>query len=217
MLIGVHCPKAGGNSVISALQIAYQGRIQLEYDESPSAVESPVTFDPVGYFNRRSIIPAGVECIYGHLHINKYRHVANAKRFTILREPIANMISIYWFYRSLPANVGGLVLRYCKENDLSVLDMARIPRYRCLMSETYFGGVDMGCFDLIGRHHRWPETINALSSLSGVTLNNDLRMNVTPKFEERQEMESDANLRSQLSDILRDDLVFYERHAFKHI
>lgn len=215
MLIGVHYPKAGGSSISLALQAAYGTSLLSDYDDAPALVESPATFDPINYFARDFTIPPGIECVFGHLHIRKYRSVSNAKRFVMLRHPVDALISTYYFFRSLPENVGGVLLRHIKNSNLSILEMARIPIHTHHMSRTYFEGVDMSCFDLIGRHDRRDEFFASLSALAERPIDPGHQVNVTPRFDERSEMLEDTQLISRLTDILRDDVRFYERHAFR--
>lgn len=215
MLIGVHYPKAGGSSIAAALQAAYGTSLLNDYDEAPALVESPATFDPINYFTRTFTIPPGIECVFGHLHINKYRHIAGAKRFVMLRHPVEALISTYYFFKSLPDDVGGVLLRYIKQSKMSILEMARIPIHTHHMSRTYFEGVDMSCFDLIGRHDRRDAFFTSLSALAGRPIDPGHQVNVTPRSDERSEMLDDPQLMARLTDILRDDVRFYERHAYR--
>lgn len=215
MLIGVHYPKAGGSSVGMALTETYGARLLRDYDEAPPRVDLPMAFDPIGYFARDFAIPAGIECVYGHLHINKYRRIPDARRFVMLRHPVDALMSTYFYFQSVPDNVGSILLQYIKKNKLTVLEMARIPTYTHLMSRTYFGGVDMSCFDLIGRHDQRDVFFASLSALAEQPINPDHEINVTPRYDERSEMLGDTQLISRLNDILRDDVRFYERHAYR--
>jgi hypothetical protein len=53
------------------------------------------------------------------------------------------------------------------------------------MSQTYFGGYDMGRFDIIGTYADRDAFIRAVSDLIGIPLSTHERENVTPASEER--------------------------------
>lgn len=75
----------------------------------------------------------------------------------------------------------------------------------------------MRSFDFIGRHEKRDETLEALSKLINLDLDRALHANRTPESDVRRELESDATLRGRLSDLLADDLRFYERFAFRDL
>ena len=70
----------------------------------------------------------------------------------------------------------------------------------------------MNRFDLIGRHEEREAALNKLSKLIDFDLDVTIRENVTAVSAERQETEADPNLRRVLTDILHDDICFYETH-----
>lgn len=91
--------------------------------------------------------------------------------------------------------------------------MARLPLFRRLYSETFFGGFDMRRFDLIGRHEEREQALSKLSQAIAVPLQIATRDNVTPQTSERVELLSNRRILSELETILIDDLRFYDAHA----
>ncbi len=153
--------------------------------------------------------------VHGHFHVGRYDRIENAVRVVALREPVDNLISIYFFWDSLrraSATGHGVFQHFCEAN-LSLLELATVPSLRYLASRYYFRSVDMGCFDLIGDFKDLPKYVADISSLTGVKLRPAPSLNVTPESEERQMVMSDTCTLAQLRSLLADDLRFYERHA----
>jgi hypothetical protein len=84
---------------------------------------------------------------------------------------------------------------------------------RRLMSSTYFGGYDMRRFDVIGTHSNRIAFIQAVSTLIGVPLSGDIRVNVAPPSEERGNVLADRKVIAKLRDLLQHDIRFYEACA----
>ena len=68
----------------------------------------------------------------------------------------------------------------------------------------------MGRFDVIGTHNNRTAFVEAVSKLIGVPLSADIRENVTPPSEERDNILADAKVIAKLRDLLQDDIRFYE-------
>jgi hypothetical protein len=212
VLVSVHVPKAGGVSTTRMLRNAFGEAFQIDYAENPASPVSPRVLDPIGYMSRKQIIPEGVQCLHGHFHPAKYAFDARAFLFTLLRHPVDNLISIFFFWKQMPRHNGPLH-DYFLTNDLDIIQTARLPLLRTLYSETYFGDFDMGRFDLIGRHENRESALAKLSRQFNVTLDATIRDNVTPPSEERLTANSDTRLRSELESILLQDIRFYDQHA----
>lgn len=210
--IVVHYPKAGGNSLQVALQRRFGDQLTLDYADDPALPDGQRQRDPSGYFARQDPIPT--ECVFGHFHPGKYRHV-EAARFTTLREPIDNLISIYFYWRS--AAPGGLLHRKFLGENLDIIGLAKMPELRWLMSRTYFEDVDMNTFDFIGRHNAREATNRRLGELMGLEPFDDVHENKTPESDERQRLNQDASMMGALAELLEDDIAFYRRHAFRDI
>ena len=86
-----------------------------------------------------------------------------------------------------------------------------------VMSRTYFEGVDMGVFSFIGRHESREATNRKLQDLLGLQPFDHLHENKTAESDERQQLLDNRATISALSDLLRDDIAFYQRHAFRDV
>jgi hypothetical protein len=211
-IIGVHVPKSGGTSIAHGLRVSFAGEFLADYADDPAIPEGARQIDPVRHLAGQPF-PASVSCVYGHFHPNKYRD-CQAARFTILRHPVDTIISIYTYWRSTAP--GGTHHQYFLAQNLSPVELARMPLFQNLLSQTYFGGFDMARFDLIGRHDRHTDTIRKLEDLCGRSIRSDIYENVTT-YENKEEIHAEESLRSALTDILLEDIRFYERWAFRHV
>jgi hypothetical protein len=221
MLLFTHFPKAGGNSLLASLQARFGDRMLSDYAEDPADPTSPRNLDPAGYFEREPSIDPHVECVFGHVHPGKYARIANARRVVFLREPVANLISIYFYAMSIDISLGmyvNPVLKYAIDRKLGIEEFARLPLMQKLMTWCYFGGFDMSRFDFIGFHETRHGDIQRLSDLLGFELDSDVHLHKTSdaRGDERKEIEADAEFHDRLHHILADDCAFYERMRERH-
>jgi hypothetical protein len=141
-LVYVRSPKAGGTSLVQALKGHYDGAMAADYEHSPA---SDWSHDPPR--------PAdGVRAVFGHFHAERYAACPSAFRFTLLREPAGNLISIFYFWRIYPPSGYPVHERFLREQP-SILEFAAYPEMRWLVSRLYFGRVDLarlfvGFFDV---------------------------------------------------------------------
>jgi hypothetical protein len=169
---------------------------------------------PDWFFSRRPRTVHPFTVVHGHLPIQRYDLLPSAYRIVMLREPVENLISIYYYWQSLPPSVhGNGIYELVKHKRLSLLEVAEIPRMRFLMSQTYFGAYDMRRFDVIGTYANRLAFIHEVSNLIGVPLSARERKNVTPPSEERANVLADTKLLARLRFLLQDDVRFYERFA----
>ena len=86
----VHFPKAGGTSLRTQLEEKLPGKIHYDYNN-----------DPIGGANVRAEAepPVGSLGVCGHVHANRYATWSELT-FTIIREPVNNLVSIYFFWKS---------------------------------------------------------------------------------------------------------------------
>ena len=209
-IISVHAPKAGGTSISSALSNAFGPEFATDYSEDPADPRSPRNIDPDVYFSRRRVLPEGIRCLHGHFHPAQF-DLTGVFLFTLLRHPLENIVSIYFYWKELPSQ-GQPLHDYFLSRELSIFEMANLPLLRRLYSQTYFGAFEMSRFDLIGRHDMRDEALGELGSATGVEIDTSLRVNVTSPSAEREALLADAAQMRRLSDILADDIRFYERY-----
>jgi hypothetical protein len=215
-LISVHFPKASGTSFRLALQTAFgEAAVLGTYETDPMNTDDAYWIYPAWFKRNRPRNVHPFQVVHGHFRIEKYDLLPAACRIVMLREPVDNVISMFYHWRSLfDTQIPGHALyRLFKQQQLTLLEFAEMPMVRRLMSQTYFGGYDMRRFDLIGSYDRRTEFIQAVSRLVGVPLALDDRANTTAPFEERDNAAADTGLRAKLHELLQDDLRFYECYA----
>jgi hypothetical protein len=213
-LLSVHFPKSAGKSLLRSLETAYGATaILTDYSDDPADPCSPFNLDPDGCLRRaqQQVYEDQVRVIHGHFHISKYAHLRNAKRITFLRHPLKNLLSIYFFWKTLPE--GHALFNYCRDHKLDILEFARIPLLRYLLSRTYFGNVDLTTFDFVGTTENYAADIQKLACVLGVPLA-ESTVNVTghPDYPGGcQQIMGDEALMAQLREILAEDIHFYEQ------
>lgn len=156
-------------------------------------------------------MPTGIRCLHGHFHPGQF-NLEHTFLFTLLRHPVDNIVSIYFFWKALPPQ-GQPLHDYFLTRSLDILAMARLPLLRHLYSRTYFGRFDMGRFDLVGRHEDRATALKTLSQVAGVPIDSSVSVNVTSATAERKELLANRSRMQQLHDILEEDIRFYEKYC----
>lgn len=210
-LISVHVPKAGGSSLAMALAKGLGSAFQAEYNDDPVNPACERNINPRRYFSRKRKLPSGISCLHGHFHPGQF-DLADSLLFTLLRHPVDNIISIYFFWKKLPS-VGQALHDSFLQHRMSIIEMAQLPLLRHLYSRTYFGEFDMGRFDLIGRHEDRAAALTQLSQILGVELDVSIKENVTAPDDDREALLEDRTVMQKLHNILAEDIRFYERVA----
>ena len=209
-LISVHTPKAGATSIGRSLQKAFGPRFLSECFDDPADPVPERNIDPVRYFSLNRVLPRKIGCIHGHFHPGQFNLGRDLYLFTMLRHPVSNIISIHSSWRTLPAQ-GQALHDYAVTNRLNVVELAQLPALRWLYSRTYFGGFDMGRFDMIGNHENRTEVLSKLGTALGMPIDLHEHANSTPVSKEREALMADHVLVRRLHTILSDDIRFYEQ------
>ena len=198
-VVSVHFPKAAGSSLKFQFQKLLGDQVLLDYSS-----------DPLVDLNRqRAEFPPEKTLVHGHFHPARYAS-AQAYRLTFLRHPVDNLISIYFYWKSLAEPGHALHAQFLHERP-SVLEFTSYPGIGTLMSETYFGHFDMRQFDFIGFYETRSADLQRLADDLGVPLQPEVYMNETSEMAERRELEADISLRRRLTDLLAADVAFYDR------
>src|SRR6516225_10146336 len=143
-LISVHFPKASGSSFAGALIAAF-GEAAVHcpphYDCDPVDPANPLRISPDWFLRHRPRDVKPYTVVHGHQPIIKYDLLPSAYRVVLLREPVQNLISIYYYWKNLfdTGFTAHAVFEFVKKERLSLLEMAEIPIMRRLTSRTYFG------------------------------------------------------------------------------
>ncbi len=198
-IVAVHFPKAGGSSLQSQLLGLLGDSLALDYGHDPLTSAGLETAE----------FPVGKRGVYGHFSARRYAST-DGYWMTFLRDPVDNLISIYYYWKSVTVPGHDLHGRFLREKP-SILDFAKYAGVQRLMSETYFGGFDMGRFDFIGFHETRDRDIPRLAAALDLPLSAEVYVNKTEPYTERHIVEDDTSLRRQLADLLADDVAFYER------
>ncbi len=197
-IVCVHFPKAAGTSLSWQFGQILGTKLCLDYAHDPLIVKDYNSVD----------FPAGKIMVFGHFHPACYDR-ANAFRMTFLRHPLDNLISIYSFWKKMPEH-GNFIHRRFLEEQPSLLAFSQHASLRCLMSEVYFGGYDMNRFDFIGFYENRVVDLAKLSEKIGVNISPDIRYNSTRYDDEDESRRHDQDLRKKLTDVLSQDIRFYE-------
>jgi SAM-dependent methyltransferase len=198
-VVSIHFPKAGGSSLHT--QLAGLLGDDLVYDWT----HDPLT--PAGA--EVGTFPAGKRIVHGHFRAQRYAS-ANAYWMTFLRHPVDNLISIYFYWKSLHVPGHDLHARFLREKP-SVVDFALFQGIQRLLSETYFGNFDMGRLDFIGFHETRDVDIRRLGAVLNLPLDTSHYVNKTADTIERSDVMQDPSIRRQLNDVLSQDVTLYER------
>lgn len=216
-LVSVHLPKAAGTSIRRLLESWYGTEaVLVDTIDDPADPCGRFTLDPVGFRRQTESVelPPGIEVVHGHFHASKYRKHLDAKWITFLREPVDNLISIYFFWKKL--SPGHALHRYFLDAGLDISQAAQLPTFRRLMTGHYFRDVDMRQFVFIGANEQLESECTRLAHLLGKPNLTPPRLNINtyPGYaEERRRITEDRSLMSHLRDLLKDDIEFYNRYA----
>lgn len=213
-IISVHTPKAAGSSFLQQLQRVFGGEnLLLDYDDDPADVRSRRNIDPDSYGLKPITSLRPYRAVHGHFHPAKYDFVGNAFRLTFLRHPVDNVVSIYRFWAlHSESQLDTPAFRYFKQQQLSLQELASLPIIRHLYTRTYFENYDMGRFDFIGSYSNYHRELQRLSELLDVEFDSTLRVNVTDEITSQFRLPDTLDTAS-LSEILSDDISFFERYA----
>lgn len=217
-LISAHIPKTGGTSFGEALRRAYSAeQIFLDYTDRPLEPLSLMNIDPARFLETRE---AALEAplrqarvIHGHFWIKKYDFLPRSSfRVTFLRHPVDRLISHYYYWQTQPER-GNHIKQYLADNELTLTQFARLPALRNYYTRFYFRDVDMACFDFIG----FSETLNADMEKLGQLLGKRFEV-VTANTnshhaykDARREITENKQTMALLTDLLAEDIRFYER------
>jgi hypothetical protein len=201
-LVSVHFPKAAGSTLASALKGHFGDALAFDYSHDPVNPDHILSEPPAHC--------VGIRAVHGHFRGDRYEEQRNAFRFTFLREPVENLISIYYYWRSHPTHGNPTHDLFLREQPTIVDFAAHCWPIRRLMSMSYFGGVDIRTFDFVGFYETRIRDLARLSSQIGVSFPPHVHSNPTAPHQDRQLLLSDKIALSTLRSVLADDVAFYE-------
>lgn len=212
VIVSVHFPKAAGSSLAEDFQTHFGDGLLRDYQTDPLDPLHARNIVPHLYPLEPGEIPGSVRAIHGHFHPNKYLNLKNAYRLTFLREPVDNLISIYYYWRELQITAHA-VYQLFKKVSPDIVEFAEFPALKRLMSQTYFGDVALDEFDFIGFHDRRAADLANLSDRLGISLAAEIHANRTSdaQRESRDTIMADRKVLDRLRLSLADDCAFYDR------
>jgi hypothetical protein len=197
-LISVHFPTALYGSFGENLKSHFGDFLTLDYSHDPvhaAAVEAGVS------------LPPGQSAVHGHFRGDRY---IGAPRITFLREPVSALIAIYVYWRNATVSSDALHARFLDEKP-DIFTFAHYPKIRTLMSETYFGGVDLAAFEFVGFHERRVVDLVRLSERLSIPFDTAGPFDEeSTGHESIRVMEEDSLLVAKLRDIIIHDVRFYD-------
>lgn len=173
-------------------------KMALDYNHDPLTPEGSETAD----------FPEGKTLVMGHFRAQRYAS-ADAYWATFLRHPVDFLISLYFFWKKFPES-HGLHARFLREQP-TIFELAKYPGITNLMSEGYFGGFDMDRFNFIGFHKDRNTDLSRLARDIDLPLSAAVCENRTYQCAERLDFEADVSIQRKLTDLLADDVAFYEQ------
>lgn len=200
-ILSVHLPKSGGTSVRGSLERQFGRRALFDYGRGPLGPDRDLV---------EAGLPDGIDLVHGHFRPGRYDAVQPAFRFTFLRQPVDLLLSFYFFWRTMPHQGQALHRRFLDQQP-TLEEFATWAPIQRLSSDTFFGGYDMERFDFIGFHETRAPDMRRLNDMAGLQLEPDRHDNVTRNGDdERAAIRSDMRRMAALTDLLADDVRFYD-------
>ena len=199
-LVMTHFPKSAGTALRLKMESEFNENLIADYTHDPLVCSGGDVVNS---------LPPGAVGVYGHFNPGIYS-IERSFRATFLREPVNNLISIYYFWLSIPKHGNPVHDRFLAEKP-SLLDFSRYPKLQTLMSDTYFGGFDMKKFNFVGFYERYDLDCQNLFRQIGISSSLPARENVTSHSEERFIQSQDVRILESLRSNIDQDVRFYNR------
>ena len=214
-IISIHTPKAAGTSFREILFSAYgREKVLEDYAEDPVNPISKLHIDPKAYLRSPIDNLNNFNVVHGHFHPSKYSFIKDTTYITFLREPIDNILSIYYFWKNLEKGFHALH-DYFIDHKLSIIEFVELPAIRYLYSKCYFDSFDMKKFEFIGDFSCFNSEVHRLSLILNKQFNEKVYLNKTShKFfiDEKDRIRGDKEKMHYLAAMLKEDIQFYEQY-----
>lgn len=200
-LISIHIPKTAGTAFRHILIEVYGLNGVLE-DYPPDRIHPP-----------ERPIPPQIKVIHGHFEPSKYRrYFSQAKKVVWLRHPIFRLISEYFFAKTINDRAN-LIHAQLLENNLNIVEFARIPAMRNFLSRK-IEGMNLEEFDFVGIQEFYLQDLRDLKQLLGwkkfqPTIKNS---NSYPEYYQcLQEIIGNSDMMNELARLNQQDLKLYQQ------
>ena len=215
-LIFVHVPKAGGTSIVLAVEQKYGDGVFKDYGDRPSDPESPMNQNFNAFLaNDHAEKVTGMDAIVGHFCIRKYQGVDATTRACTLRHPLERTISNYFYWKGRkpePANSSNL--RFHAEQP-SIEEFARYDLKHNFYVGALFRDVDMNQFDYVADFGDLSQNWEAVMTRLGLPTERIMRNTtqvVYPGYDlEKAAILEDAQLMGRMRALLSRDIEFFEK------
>jgi hypothetical protein len=135
-IMSYHIPKTAGTSFFIALTQVY-------------GLEKIAGFLQESLALSEGADPQTIKVIHGHFPSRKYYQPAKVKEIIWLRDPIIRLISLYFFWQTIPRSEEESWHNYLQEKKLDIVEFAKIPQLRNEMSQ-YVAGRNLSDFYFVG-------------------------------------------------------------------
>lgn len=215
-VMSVHYPKAGGTSLRTAFDAAKdETTVTALYDDDPVDPDSVSNYNPVlAALQGENLVSLYSDVIiHSHLPPRKFKNADFDIRISIIRQPVAWLISLYNFWSKIAEDgkSGHKLFEKFRAEKPSIVELASFPYIRDCMSKTYFGGTSIRDFDYIGSQEDYVKTVHRISALLEIQLVPSF-MNVSKPFSCQIASTYAINSVNQnkLERILKNDIEFYD-------
>ena len=210
-LLSVHVPKTAGSSLQVVLKQVFADALYLDYTARMNR--------PTGrrrdwvYAQQRSLaaVPRNARAIHGHWPLLGYAaHFPNAARIVWLRHPVDRLISHYYYWRQPEQGSDHPLRQQLLREKWSLLDFARLPAMRDIVTRHYLDGFDLADLAFVGISERFDSEVARLAEVLGWPPVAPARVNQTTSAEYQPE-EVPAKVRREIEGLNQGDIELYRR------
>jgi hypothetical protein len=169
-LISVHIPKTAGTAFSALLNAVYStARLRLDYDDhifAPNA-RFQTEFSRWDQDNETFLdsLSSEVVAVHGHFWLGKYaRRFPTARRIVWLRNPVDQLISLYFYWRAVP-DLANPICKQLLENDLTPTQFAALPELHNMVTSKSLRGYEVKDFNFIGIQEFFAEDVTRLCQI----------------------------------------------------
>jgi len=192
LIVSVHIPKTGGSTFRSLLSEVAGSHLLLDYDDRPLAENYLVRRirnmpnDQQRFLKiQKKQLSNQVVVVHGHFLVTKYTSFfPYARRVVWLRDPVERLASHYFYWKRTP-DLGNSLCKRLIDNHLSLVEFARDPSLRNVMSY-FLDNQNVWGYDFVGITENYIESLSLFRELFGIQLpQKDLRVFQNPDRKSR--------------------------------
>jgi hypothetical protein len=213
MILSIHVPKSGGNSLRRLLQLEYGERLLLDYGDwagfkVPEAIQRCKSRAQKARSNRKEIAEK-YDIIHGHFATDKYLNLFARQEFVaFFRDPYQQALSHYYFLLRNPQREH-LEEKMFHEAKMTLHDYLRWEAFRDQQSQ-YLGSLTVEDLTMVGLSEEFNRSLELFHSLFGRRLQEGTFLNVNPDHVGR-DYEIDSDVRRAVEKYRAADIDMYRR------